>query len=193
MSNAHGTWKQRGQAVWRKAMRRVAFAVVPCVRNGVRDERGLTSVEFAILLPVFAYLLMGILELSMMFFSTIVVDGAVQDAGRRLRTGQAESSGNTLTYFVNEVCDGVNGIYDCDEITFDVRTFENFSSASVPISVDEDGNYVTQFSAGGSGEITAVRAIYDWQFTTPFVADIFGNSEGKRTLTMTTVFRNEAY
>ncbi len=160
----------------------------------MRNDSGVTAIEFALIAPVFLYLLMGILELSLMFFATIIVDGAVLDAGRRIRTGQAQTSGDTLGYFTTEVCDHMYGVYSCSDITFDVRTFSDFASVSVPIEVDDDGEYVTEFSAGSSGEITAVRAIYAWNFFTPLIGAFFGEDGGNsRTLTMTTVFRNEAY
>jgi len=158
-----------------------------------KDQKGITTLEFAMLAPVFIYLTMGILELSIMLFTSTVVDGAIHDAGRRIRTGQAQGSGDALSDFTAEVCRGVQWVYPCNEIIFDVRTYTNFSSVDVPIQVDENGNFVTEFNAGGSGQITAVRAIYEWQFFTPMIGQLFGDSENKRTLTMTTAFRNEVY
>lgn len=159
----------------------------------LRDHRGATAVELALVLPVFLYLLIGIVEMSLMFYARTMVDGAVLEAGRQIRTGQAQLSGDTLTTFTTQLCNSLYGAYDCGNISIDVRTFSSFSSVSIPIELDDDGVPITQFSAGGSGEITAVRAIYNWTFFTPMIGILFGTTDTTIQLTMTTVFQNEPY
>jgi Flp pilus assembly protein TadG len=49
---------------------------------GLRRESGATLVEFAIVAPVFFMMLFGIIEMGLAFHNRIVVDDAVQEAGR---------------------------------------------------------------------------------------------------------------
>src|SRR5687768_17237590 len=90
----------------------------PSRRPGfIADERGTTAIEFAILgIPFFA-LLAAILETSYVFLASQILDTAVQDAGRQIRTGQVESSD---TYGVSDfraaICSGLFGLFDCDKL-----------------------------------------------------------------------------
>ncbi|MEO5337545.1 MAG: pilus assembly protein [Magnetospirillum sp. WYHS-4] len=163
------------------------------LRRTARDERGATAVEFALILPVFAYLLIGIIEMAMLFFTTTVVDGAVHEAGRRIRTGQAQLSGNTFSTFQAALCNNLQYVYSCANISLDVRTFGSFSSVSVPIQLDAQGNPITQFNVGGAKAITAIRVIYKWTFFTPMIGYFFGDAANQRQLTSLTIFRNEPY
>ncbi|MBT8002723.1 MAG: pilus assembly protein [Rhodospirillales bacterium] len=168
------------------------------------DCQGVTAVEFALIMPVYLYLMIGILEMSLLFFTTTVVDGEVEDASRKIRTGQAELSGDAFTTFRDELCDSLLNVYDCNDLTFDVKTFESFSTVSIPVLhlndegvlVDEtDTPYVTTFSPGGSGDISVVRVIYSWSFFTPLIGALMAddNSSNSKLLTSTAVFRNEPF
>jgi len=170
------------------------------IRSFRRGREAVTAVEFALILPVYVYLLFGILEMSLLFFTTTMVDEAVRSAARTLRTGQAQLSGSTLTTFQTQLCASLVA-YDCDNITLDVTTFDTFSNVEVPVLsynedgdlVDEDGNlYNVGFSAGGSGEITVVRVLYSWEFLTPLFGELMSDN-GTKTLSTTAVFRNEPY
>lgn len=161
----------------------------------LRDDSGATAVEIALIMPVFLYLLMGIIEMSLLFYTTTVVDGAVHAAGRQIRTGQAQLSGSTLNTFTVALCNSLGAVYNCNNITLDVRTFSTFSSVSIPIELDDDGNVTnTQFSVAGAGKIQAIRATYTWKFYTPMIGFYFGSAGANtRRISTTTVFRNEPY
>ena len=172
-------------------------------RRLLRRRDGAAAVEYALILPVYMYLLAGIVEMSMLFYTTTVVDGAVMDAGRQILTGQAQTSGNTLTTFQTAICNALGSVYDCNSMTYNVQTFSSFSTVSMPaVQLDADGNLVDSdgnpivlpFNAGGSGEITVVRVIYSWSFFTPLIGYLMtGSSSTTKLLSTTTVFRNEPY
>jgi Flp pilus assembly protein TadG len=168
---------------------------------GQRGRQGATALEFALVGPLFMYLLAGIVEVSLMFFTTTVMDGAVQDAARKIRTGQAQLSGDALTVFQDELCDSLY-TYDCDDVILDVKSYDSVSSVVISsIELNADGDLVdensdpfnTQFTAGGSGEITVARVIYTWDFITPLIGELLGDVGGIKLLTSTAVFRNEPF
>ncbi len=168
---------------------------------GRRGRQGATALEFALIMPIFLYLLAGTIEVSLMFFTTTVVDGAVQDSSRKIRTGQAQLSGDALDVFQEELCDSLF-TYDCDDVILDVNTFDSFSDVALaPIELNADGVVVDEdddpfdanFSAGGSGEITVVRVIYTWDFITPLIGELIGDVGTTKLLTSTAVFRNEPF
>ena len=169
--------------------------------NGHKGCQGVTAIEFALILPIFAYFLVGILEVSLLFFTSVIVDGAAQDAARKIRTGQAQLSGNAFTAFQNEICGSVF-TYDCNNMTYDVKTFTTFSAVSLPIlHLDADGNlvdefdnpYTPEFTVGGPGAISVVRVIYPYDFFTPLIGGLLGDSNNSRLMSTTAVFRNEPY
>src|SRR3546814_2727081 len=56
----------------------------------LRDERGSALIEFALIAPPFFLLLIGTLEVSMMFFASAVLEGATKEAARQIRTRSEE-------------------------------------------------------------------------------------------------------
>jgi len=168
----------------------------------LRRRNGAVAVEYALILPVFLYFLIGIVEMAMLFYTTTVVDGSVTNAGRQIRTGQAQLSGNTLTTFQTQLCNSLGSVYDCNSMTYNVQTFASFATVSMPtVKLDADGNLVDAdgnpivlaFSAGGAGEITVVRVIYSWEFLTPLIGALMGGTNNTKLLSSTAVFRNEPY
>jgi Flp pilus assembly protein TadG len=171
-----------------------------------KAEQGLVAVEFALIAPMFFYLLFGILEISILLFASSVVDTAIHNAARKIRTGEAQLSGNPLTSFKTELCNSIPTLYDCNDITLDVRTFNSFSNVSIAavhlnangdlVYTDASGNealYVPEFTPGGSSKISVVRAMYSWTFATPLMGNMLGDNGSSKFLSSTVVFRNEPY
>ncbi len=173
-----------------------------------RGTQGVVALEFALIAPVFLYLLMGILEVSILLFANSVVDGAAQSAARKIRTGEAQQSGDTEATFRTELCAGITTIYDCDDIMLNVSSHSTFSSVTIPdVKINENGDlvyedgdddasndvlYTASVSAGGASEISVVHVIYSWDFATPLIGNLVGDGSSISLFT-TVVFRNEPY
>ncbi|MEQ8666818.1 MAG: TadE/TadG family type IV pilus assembly protein [Rhodospirillales bacterium] len=179
------------------------------IRSFRRNRRGVTAVEFALVAPVFLYLLIGIFEVALMMFGIAMVETAAQNAARQLLTGTAQSSGDAEAAFQTELCNNLTVVYDCNDIILDVRTYASFTAVTIPdIKINgngdlvyEDGDnddsndvlFTAEFSAGGASEIMVVRAIYSWDFATPYIGTLIGDSSGRKSLQTTVVFRSEPY
>lgn len=164
--------------------------------NFLRAEDGATAVEFAMIAPVLGLLFMAIIEISMMFFTAINVDGAAIDAARRIRTGQAQQSADPATDFNTALCNGLNSMISCSDLTYDVQTISSFASADLAMPLDADGNPIpATFNAGAAGDIVVIRITYYWTFNTPMIASLFADNAGnnRRRMTSTVTFRNEPY
>lgn len=165
---------------------------------GVAEDRsGVTAVEFALIAPPFLLLLFAIMEIGMVLFASSTLEDAVYDAGRIIRTGSLQQSGNGIEVFKPLVCEGLYGIMDCDELIIDVRKFDSFGGVSLPSVFDEDGDVdedSLQFVPGGPEDIVVVRVYNDWHALTPGLGYIFGEGHADTLrLTSATVFRNEPY
>jgi Flp pilus assembly protein TadG len=174
-------------------------------RGFPRDDEGAVIIEFGLLAPIFFALIYAILETSVAFLAGQILDSAVQDASRHIRTGQAGAV--TATAFRAEICNGLYGIFDCSQLKIRVEEIANFASASVssPISNDPDCDdpdtpeydcwTVTEaYDNGASSTIVLVQVFYRW----PTIVNLHGVNLGTlagggRLLSAVRVFKNEPF
>lgn len=166
--------------------------------NFAKDRRGATAVEFAMIAAPFLFLIFGLIEVCMIFIVSSLMEHAVSEAARPLRTGEAQNAAMSLEEFRQNVCFEFYEILDCsDRLSIDVRTIDGFADAPADLPLDEDGNISDQdfgFDPGGANEIVAVRVFYAWDLITPFISQPLQNMSGNRhLLSATAVFRNEPF
>jgi Flp pilus assembly protein TadG len=63
------------------------------MRRRLRDERGVTTIELAILLPVLMLLLVGIIQVGIYIFTIVDVRQATREGGRQLTILRNDSGG----------------------------------------------------------------------------------------------------
>lgn len=161
-----------------------------------KSKAGATAIEFAIVALPFFSLLFAIFDVSLVYFSTSVLENSVATASREIRTGQAQAAGMTEAQFRQLVCDRISALLSCDaRLMIDVRRFDNFGGIATPPALDATGNFAgnQQFDAGSAGDVIVVRAFYAWPMLTPS-GMVYSNMTGKaRLLSATTAFRNEPF
>jgi Flp pilus assembly protein TadG len=167
------------------------------LRRLARDRDGAAAVEFAfVALPFFA-LIGAIIETSMVFLANQVLETAVYDASRLIRTGQAQQSGYDSAAFKTQVCNRLYILVDCAGVSVDVRTVTTFSAVTTTAPVDEKGNFVNTsftYSAGKASELVMVRAYYQYPLIFSSLGlDLSDLSNGKRLIGTVTAFRNEPF
>ncbi len=193
----------------RIAPRWLTRALLPIRRRGqslARDDRASTAIEFGILAVPFFALIGAIIETSMVFFAGQVLDSAVQDAARQIRTGQAQGqAGYTIDSFRNEICNGLYRLFDCSKVKVKVSVLTTFSNTNTTLSQPiktgctitptEDCWNVTQTYAPGVGSsIVLVEAYYKWPVIINFGGfNLQNQPDGSRLLAAVRVFRNEPF
>lgn len=200
-----GVVQRTGRACLARILRGGRSAEAPSCRAGgragrragrslLRDERGSALVEFGLLAMPFLLLLVGTVEISVMFFTSAVMEGATREAARQIRTGNIQNSGDPVATFQTQLCDALYNVIDCSQVIFNVQTFADFGSVNMPIEVNEDGDIVNAvFAPGGSGAVTVVRTIYRWEFVTPLIGQAMPSGFGGHLLVSTAAFQNEPY
>ncbi|CUW38436.1 Putative TadE-like protein [Magnetospirillum sp. XM-1] len=166
------------------------------IGNLRRDQRGSVMLEYSVLLLPALMILFGIFEMGLVLLETSVVEGATRDAARRLRTGQAQTSGDPAGAFRQAFCASLFSLYKCSSFTFDVRSFPDFTAITLPApQFDAQGNVANaQFTPGGAGTIMTVRVIYRHVFATPLIGTLMGAGTGNTLpVTATAVFKSEPY
>jgi Flp pilus assembly protein TadG len=162
------------------------------------DERGSAAVEFAVIAPVFFFLMFVIAETALVFIAEQVLDNAVFETARLIRTGQVQQGGMSEDDFKQEVCERVSVFINCNSSNFylDVQSYPTFTAMSVtnPLDDDDDFNDAPAFSFGSPNDIVVVRAYYQWPTNQIFGSLSLKNlSNGKRLIGSFAAFCNEPY
>ncbi len=179
----------------RLSARRLAQGVAQALR---RDERGSVALEFAIIAPVFFFLMFVIAETALVFVAEQVMDNAVFETARLIRTGQVQDAGMTKTDFQNEVCARASVFINCSGASFylEVKSYPTFGDMVATQPVDSSGNFNDPgaFSFGSASSIVVVRAYYQWPIN-PILGHQWQNllPNGKLLIGSFAAFRNEPF
>ena len=165
------------------------------------DNRGMVAVEFAIIGPLFIWMVVVVLDFGLMLFTQSVMDGAARDAARVIRTGQITGSGAAAqTAFKTVLCNDIGVLIPCASLVFDAQPFSNFTSINATPAVDSHGNMISNgFNAGASGQPMLVRVTYNRPYMSgiggllSIVTHQAGSLPTNQLLISVIVFQNEPY
>lgn len=163
-----------------------------------RRREGSTAVEFALVALPFFLLLFGILEIGLVLLVDALAETAVSDAGRQIRTGQAQELQLKPEDIKARLCANMSVFAgDCPDRAFiDIRVVEDFSDPKEPDPMKTglfDPSVLT-YQPGGPGDRVLIRVWYEQPIVTPFIAQALSRTSDHRVmLTTTLAFRNEPY
>jgi Flp pilus assembly protein TadG len=176
-------------------------------------KRGAALVEFAFALPIVIIVLAGTLDLGLVLFADILLEGAVRDTSRLGITGYAPTSESRDNMILKALKSDTLGLIDTNKAVITHKVYDSFADIGKPEPyTDENGNGSYDVGEpyndvngngkwdsdmgvaglGGSGDIVLYTVTYDWTTWTHLVAPLFGK-DGKITLTASTAVRNEPY
>jgi hypothetical protein len=170
-------------------------------RNLAGNLKGTTAIEFALLAVPFMLMVVGIIEMSLMFLAGSVLEGSVADASRLIRTGQLQAIGDgedaQKEAFLDAVCEHSNMLLDCSKFQYQVIKIDSFNDDISP-KFDEDGELIDKnrfdLDQISSGCLAVVRVLYYYPLLTPLLADVFSDSPNNTHLLIsTTAFETEPY
>ena len=163
----------------------------------LKREDGATAVEFSLIAVPFTLLLIAIVELSMFFAASSMIQGATEEAARLVRTGQVQqTNGDPQEMFENALCAHASVMANCDNIFYEVIRLDNFADfTNYPLQFDGDGNMVSQgFTPGGVNDVVLIRASYRYPLMIPLLANIFSDGPNNtRLIVATLVLQSEPY
>lgn len=163
-----------------------------------RADGGASAVEFAIVSVPFVALLVGILELAIVFYAGEVLELSAAQAGRMVMTGQAQTGGLTAATYKAAVCSKLSTLFSCDKLNIKVSTYSSFSSATVTPTYTSDGQLDTSsmtYAPGTAGSVVIVQLFYQWPvvFATMNYWLINQSTTKSNLLIATAVIQNEPY
>jgi len=168
-------------------------------RRFARDERGVTAIEFGILALPFFTIILAIIQTAIMFLATQVLDSALEDASRRVRTGEA--AGYSLTDFRNYMCGYTFNLLDCSKILLKSKVITNFGSVDLNPSIETCDTTTCTFSTtyegfepGTGRSVVQVSAYYRYPLIVvlPYF-NLRNQPDNFRLISAIRVFRNEPF
>lgn len=179
--------------------------LAPAIARGrgfARDEKATTTLEFAILALPFFTLIFAILETVSVMFASSVLDSAIEDASRLVRTGQAQANSYTLADFRGKMCGYTFNLFgaDCSGVLLRVTVINNFASAIIAPSIQDcdptpcEWTLADTFQPGTGRQIIQVQAFYRWPLivTLPYF-NLKNQPDNYRLISAVRVFRNEPF
>jgi Flp pilus assembly protein TadG len=156
-------------------------------------DGGATVVEFALVAPMFIFLIIAIFELGYMVFIQSILDWGARDAARLVRTGQVQTTSNALTTFTNRLCGDISPMIPCSSVVIQAQVFGAWSSAQSTTNQPPTINPTTHkmssagFTPGTGQQICVVQVAYTYYWMTGWI--------GTPTafLMSTVAFRNEPF
>ena len=160
----------------------------------LKDDRGTNAVEFALLALPFFGLLLGVIQLGLIFLAGQSLDEAVDNAAREIRTGQTRTINTAVNIFRTNLCDDIPIIMDCENnLQVSVQSFASFAeTTSTTLFVDNNPVITGDYETGDGGDLVVISAAV----SIPFVAgSLFGagDGSGRTRLSSSLVFTNEDF
>lgn len=177
-------------------------------------HRGIALVEFAIIAPVLLLILIGFIELALIFFTQSIIEGATGMGSRIGKTGYAGQGGSSREeYIKSEIRRLSHGYLKMENMKIEILSYNSFDDIGKPepctndkdfppcplgfIDVNGDGKWSSDQgisdNAGGRRSVVVYRVTYPWDVMTPIMRSIIGNEKGQLNITAVATVRNERF
>lgn len=120
------------------------------------DEKGVTIVEFAMILPTLCVLLLGIFDLGYRSYAHSVLLGAVHDAARMATVG-----GLTVEEIDERVKLRLNHFGEYAQVTTEVDSYFDFTGVGTPEKITQDTHPIGEYNSGDCFEDSNGNGSYD--------------------------------
>jgi Flp pilus assembly protein TadG len=177
------------------------------------DDEGVTALEFGLGLPLFTFLMLGVIEFGMVLFVGTLVEGGLRQASRYGLTGEERGGISRMEQITQIVSDSTLGFVDLNAADLKVKVYPSFNDigqGEAFIDGNANGSYdngetftdgngngqrdddVGGEGAGESGDVVVYSIDYNWNFFTPLASRIVGKG-GVFPLRASIAVRNEPW
>lgn len=177
----------------------------------LRSARGITTLEFAFIVPIFLLIIMGVVEFSLIMFSMAAMESATATTSRTGKTGWTATGMNREQTIIASIKDHTAGLLDPNKITITYTIYPSFDKVNDPepfIDANGNGSYnagesftdingngqwdsdMGQSGVGSAGDIVVYNVTYPWQIHTPIISTFTGNPFN---ITVRAVVKNEPF
>lgn len=195
------------------------FDRTPTHRHGRKQSRrilftnrdGITSIEFALIVPVFVMMMMGVIEFSLIMFASATMESATGNTARLGKTGFTEEGQGREQTIYNNVVARTQGLFDPNRITITTTTYASlddigqeepytdtnhngaYDGGESYDDINGNGQWDEDMGAQGVGDandIVVYTVHYPWPIMTPVISAILGSTVD---ITARTVVKNEPF
>jgi hypothetical protein len=156
-------------------------AVFGTVMESKKGIRGATAVEFALVLPLFVLLMLGIIDFGRYFFVQHTVQFATREGTRLALVGGTLPNMSRIESIITKIEESA-GLANLSGLEISVFPITGYSDPM---------GWENRQDAGGPGQFMRVRTRYTYQFLTPFIGDFFSN--GVNIIQASSTYRNEGF
>jgi len=154
-----------------------------CIRSFLRNNSGVAAIEMAIAFPIVLWLVIGIIELGVIFHVSSLANYAANEAARQGKTGNlygTSGSREQLTFnTVRTVLDP--WIFDEGNLDISSKSYGSFNDLGSPGSV----------GTGSGGNIVIYTVTLQWHYFTPLFGWLMGGDVVP--ITARVLVKNEAF
>jgi hypothetical protein len=155
-----------------------------------RNDRGTTIVEFALVLPIFFLLVLGIFDFGRYFFVDHTLQYATREGMRLALVGRKlnDQQGHPMTReasIIKTIKDNASLAVDPSDPSLSIYIYPVATGYGDPTGWD-----TSQPNAGDPGSYMRVRTRYTYEFMTPLIGAFFG---GKILVETQGTYRNELF
>lgn len=168
------------------------------VRRARARREGAAAIEFALVALPFFFIIFAILELGVIFLIDSIMETAVQQTSRLVRTGQAQEETITADQFRSNLCANMT-VFEGDCLArsiVDVRVIPQFQNPDLPdpvVNGEMDASQM-EFQPGNAGDLVLVRVWYEQPVFTPMLSKALTRLDsGGALISVTAAFRNEPF
>lgn len=161
------------------------------------SESGTTAIEFAFVAPIMIVLLLGTVQVAVLYIAQSYLEALTEMAMRIVLTNNAPAK---AADFNTAICAKLTALFNCGSLIVDLEPITATSPSQVASSLpkfDNKGNLVnpTNYSVGASTDKMLLTVIYPWPVIggPSWLGLTFAdqNSNGTRRLVSTQVFYKE--
>ncbi len=178
------------------------------------DRSGGAAIEFAFIAMPLIVLVIGIIEVAMILFVNVLLEGGVRDAARFGITGYSPVGTDRAAVIRDIIRRRSVGMIDMSKVRIETLVYQNFSDIGKPEPftdqppfngtydvgepfVDVNGNSkwdadMGAAGVGGPGAVVVYRVSYDWPLLTGLLAPLLGDN-GYVSLQASVAVRNEPF
>lgn len=163
-----------------------------------KRSEGVVAVEFALIAAPFFAVLLGIIEAGLFVFASQLMESAMEDTARLIRTGQAK--GMTQTQMITDACKRVIIVSQqaCEgKAKLEVKVYNGFAAYDpTNLPIDSTGKFLPAipYENPSALQYVVARLYYPWPTFMPNMG-IGGGSmaDGSRLIVGTAAFRTENF
>ncbi len=183
----------------------------PTLSRLLRSARGITTLEFAFIVPVFLLIVMGVVEFSLIMLVTAAMESATATTSRTGKTGYAAAGKSREQTIIDSIKDHTSGLLDPTKIVITSKIYSAFDKVNDPepyIDANGNGSYNAGESytdingngqwdsdmgatgIGSAGDIVVYIVTYPWDIHTPVIGAFTGDPFN---ITVRAVVKNEPF